>query len=144
MRVTKMGVFKGNPNEKVLNIWMWTGDLNEYTDGSKQVVTSKVGVVRDIAKRYWLDDWIPVEEVTDELLRKMEVALQTVDGGFVNGERVPDGQFLEKKIIPSDYLLPTDDTSDKELKTENNPELDLYIKQKQADAIAKLTEVQDG
>ena len=86
------------------DLWMWTGKYTEYTDGTIQIRTVKVDDLREAAYHYWMDGWIPIKGVTDELLRAMEEELRQHRGLQKSGVRVPDEPFLEAKVIPEELL----------------------------------------
>lgn len=98
--------------KKVVNGWMWDNRYTEYTDKSKSLNTIRVDSLLDMAKHYWLDDYIPVKGLTEGILREMESELRQF---FKGGVQVPDVQFLELKTLPDIPLTGSEDTTGKEV-----------------------------
>lgn len=82
----------------VTDCWMWNGKYSEYTDGTKSLDTAKFTKLFDVAKAYWLDGFIPIKGLTEDILRAMETELRSY---YKNDNlRVPDVEFLFMKEIP--------------------------------------------
>lgn len=113
-QVTSMGIpyrFVGS-QRKVIDGWMWNKRYTEYTDKSQSLDTVRVDSLLDMAKHYWLDEYIPVKGLTDGILREMESELRQF---FKGGVQVPDGQFLELKTLPDIPLTGSKGATGKEV-----------------------------
>ena len=116
--------------------WMWTGKTTDYTDGTKQIQTTKVITLKEIAYHYWIDEWLPTKAFSDVMLREMEIALREHETLQQQGIQVPDGEFLEPLAVPKDLLEMQDlDFTGKTREGEIDPgELDALRKLKQAES----------
>lgn len=122
-----VGFFQGT---HLKDFWMWTGKTTKFDDGTEQVKTVQVKDLKEAALHYYRDKWIPVESITDEMLRAMEVELRAHQGLKREGVDIPNGDFLESRTIPSDYIMPGVDISDKKVRDEVSAEAIEAYKQK--------------
>ena len=84
----------GWQGKRLEDFWMWTGRYVEDGDGNKIKHTVKVESLSEAALHYWRDKWVPLGEVTDELLTEMEETLRANRGLKGEGVSFPDGEFL--------------------------------------------------
>jgi hypothetical protein len=106
-----------------LFVWCWTGNCFEYECGTKSIKTVRVTSIYELAKRVWLEGWIPFGEVTwirkkqrstfkgdfSEIKKELVPAMEHILRLKYEGKRVPDEAFIEIGEIPEDYLMPNDD-----------------------------------
>jgi hypothetical protein len=93
--------------EYLPDFWMWNGKFTEYEGGIKHIRTAKVGELKEAALHYWQDKWVPLRQVDEGFLRRMERALREHQGLKREGVKFPDGQFLKaQEEIPEEYLGP--------------------------------------
>jgi hypothetical protein len=122
-----VGFFQGT---YLKDFWMWTGKTTKFEDGTEQIKTVRVKDLKEAALHYYRDKWIPVEPITDDMLRAMEVELRAHQGLKREGVDLLDTEFLELRTIPGDYIMPGVDISDKKVKDEITAETIAAYKQK--------------
>ena len=122
-----VGFFQGT---HLKGFWMWTGKTTKFEDGSEQIKTIQVKDLKEAALHYFRDKWTPVEPITDDMLRAMEVELRNHQGLKREGLDIPDGKFLESRTIPDKYIMPGIDTSGKKVRGEVTAETIEAYKQK--------------
>lgn len=99
---------------KRIDMWCWNGKTIKFTDGTYKLCSVQAKTMKDLAINYFLKKWIPLTEITDELLQAMENELRSIQGGVVCGYNVSEGLPLKKIELPKCGIMPEIDTSDKE------------------------------
>lgn len=93
--------------EYLRDFWMWNGQYIEYKNGIKYIQTVKVDTLKEAALKYWRDGWVPVKEIDEHFLRRLEQSLREHPGLKKEGVRFPDTPFLKApEKIPLKHLGP--------------------------------------
>ena len=97
----------GWQGEMLEDFWMWNRKFTEYEGGLRRIVTVRVTELKKASLHYWRDGWVPIKEISEEFLRRMEGALREHPGLRLNGVKVPEGEFLEvQESIPRECMGP--------------------------------------
>lgn len=95
----------GWEGEYLNDFWMWNGQFMAGRDGKKRIQTVRVVDMKEAAIRYWRDGWVPLKEIDEKFLRRMEDALRRHRGLKLEGAGFPDAEFLEMRgPIPEEFL----------------------------------------
>lgn len=78
------------------NFWMWNRQYMKNEEGNKELKIVKVGNLKDAALHFWRDNWVPIERISDGLLREMENSLRNNIGLKKKGIVFPNDEFLER------------------------------------------------
>lgn len=90
--------------ELLKNFWMWNRVISD-SGGVKYIQTIKVTDLKEAAIRYWRDNWVPVVDIDEAMLRRMENALRAHKGLKAQGNTFPDGPFLSMPESLPDYAM---------------------------------------
>lgn len=93
--------------EYLKDFWMWNAQLTHYDGGVRHIQTVNVTELKEAALRYWRDRWVPVKQIDEGFLRRMERALREHRGIKKEGVNFPDTQFLKMpEPIPVELFGP--------------------------------------
>ncbi|MBI4950033.1 MAG: hypothetical protein HY955_07815 [Deltaproteobacteria bacterium] len=88
--------------EPLHDFWMWNRQFIEEAGGGKVLQTVKVNDIKEAAKRYYCDGWVPIKKIDAGLLRRMEAALRRCSN---LRDKLPQEEFLkDPDPLPEEYL----------------------------------------